>query len=72
MNAKPFRRDHTRIDLDAIRRREALTYSISQLQRAATALKTASTNKADSLRDAVLEDARRRLESMQRELRSLE
>ena len=66
-----YRRDHTEIDHEAVRRRRALTYAVDELRRAANALQAALGGN-DSLRDAVIEDARRRLESMQRELKALE
>lgn len=59
------------LDHAAVRRRRALDYGIDQLKRAANALQAAR-GSSDSMRDAVIEDAHRRLESMQRELRALE
>jgi hypothetical protein len=62
-----YRRDHTDIDHEAVRLRRAL----DELLRARNALQAARGGN-DSLRDAVIEDARRRLDSMQRELKALE
>lgn len=70
MNA-PFCRDHTAIDHEAVRRSLALTRALDELRRASNALQAARGGN-DGLRDAVLSDAHRRLESMQRELRALE
>jgi hypothetical protein len=67
-----YRRDHTDIDYEAIRRRQALTSGIDQLSRAASALHAARSGDEKSMRDAVLSDAQRRLCSMQAELRALE
>jgi hypothetical protein len=58
-------------DLEARKRSRALDYGIDCLRRATWAMQAASSNDADSLRDAVLGDARRRLESMLRELTAL-
>jgi hypothetical protein len=69
MSGQPFRRDLTDLDHDAIRRRRALDYAVAELQRAANALQAAGNG---GLRDSVLTDAYRQLESMQRELRALE
>jgi hypothetical protein len=64
-----FRRDHTDVEREAIRRRRALDNAISELRGAANALQAARAGD-NSLRDAVLDDARRRLESTQILLRA--
>lgn len=66
-----YQRDRTAIDHEAVRRSLALTLAIDALRRAANALQAARGGN-DGLRDAVLTDAHRRLENMQRELRALE
>ena len=70
MSTTIYRRDQTAPDHEAVRQRQALSYAITQLQQAAHALQTARPGD-DGMRDAVLVDAHRRLESMTRELRSL-
>jgi hypothetical protein len=70
--SSPFRRDHTNIDHDAVRRRRALDYALAELARAANALQAARSGEDNSMRDAVLTDAHRRLCSMQAEVRCLE
>lgn len=71
MSQVSFQRDRTAIDHEAVRRSLALTLAIDALLRATNALQAARGGN-DGLRDAVLTDAHRRLESMQRELRALE
>jgi hypothetical protein len=66
-----YRRDHTDIDHAAIKRRQALTYSIDQLGRAANALQAARAGN-NGLRDAVLASVADRLRSLLAQLQSLE
>lgn len=65
----PFRRDRQPIDHAAVRRRQALSYGIDQLRRAATAVLAARCGDTYSMRDTLLGDVHRRIESMTRELR---
>jgi hypothetical protein len=65
-----FRRDQNADHDAAIRRRQALNYSIDQLSRAANGLSAARSG-GDGRHDSLIEDARRRIESMQSELKAL-
>ena len=67
-----FRRDHTNIDHDAVRRRRALSYGIDELKRANNAIATAAQDEPRAMRQSVLQDAQRRLASTLRELQALE
>ena len=71
MNARIFRRDQIGADVDLIRQRQALDYSIGELQRACSGIQAAKCGDASSMRDAVLASVHSRIESMLRELRSL-
>jgi predicted metal-dependent hydrolase len=66
-----YRRDLIDVDHETVKRRRALDHAVGELQRAANALQAARAGN-DSLRDALLGDAHRRLCSTQRELEALE
>jgi hypothetical protein len=70
MNTTTFQRDQT--NFEAIRRRQALTHGIDSLRRAATAVLAARCGDSTGMRDTLLADVNRRIESMVRELRNLE
>jgi len=65
-----YRRDQNVDQEAAVRRRQALNYSIDQLSRAANGLSAARSGN-DGQRDALIEDACRRIDSMQSELKAL-
>ena len=72
MSGQPFRRDVSSIDHGAIQRRQALDDGVDHLKRASKSLLEANGHDSQSMRDAVLNDAHRRLQSMLSELRALE